>query len=213
MCTILTFLTLTLGLPPGRDWPPGICVPWCSSTWTRSTLNNLWRCTPAGRRLGTMLWRDALWSVRRHPPAVYCWEVRRLEPTCSSTSERWRHWRLKEGGEGKLLLFKTSRTCIKLIQKLQFFKLVHIEIWYPLVTLKQFYRSFIFEFKFFSFFKRSNKILHVCSLCLPHPLSGSGSCPGWRWRCYQSGWLAGTGPEGSARWTAGSRRHRSLWAC
>lgn len=75
-------------LPPGHDWQPGIYVLWCSSTWTLSTLNNLWSCSPASQRLGTMLWRDVLWSVRRKPPAVYCWEMRRLEPTSSCTSVR-----------------------------------------------------------------------------------------------------------------------------
>ena len=76
-----------MALPPSRDWPPGICVLWCSSTWTLSMLNNLWRCTPAGRSLGTALWRDGPWSVRSNSPAVCCWGAPRLEPTYSSTSD------------------------------------------------------------------------------------------------------------------------------
>lgn len=88
------------GLPPGHDWPPGICALWCSSTWTPSTWNNLWRCTPLGRRLGTELWRGALWSVHRNPVALCRWEACCLEPTCKYRSGR------KEGGEVGLLNFK-----------------------------------------------------------------------------------------------------------
>lgn len=76
------------GLPPGRDWLPRICVLWCSSTWTPSTSNNLWKCTPAAQRPGKALWKDAPWSGHRNPHVVCCWEAWHLEPTCSSTSKK-----------------------------------------------------------------------------------------------------------------------------
>lgn len=62
--------------------------------------------------------------------------------------------------------------------------------------------------------KRSSSwVVHVCSLCRPYSPSGSGSPPEWHWQCCQSGWPAGAAPGESARWTAGSRPHRSWLAC
>lgn len=75
-------------LPPGHDWPPGRCALWCSSTWTLSRWNNLWRCTPSGRRLGTAPWRGAPWSAHRNPAALSRWGARCLEPTCKYRSGR-----------------------------------------------------------------------------------------------------------------------------